>query len=133
MASDFGRQIRNFSRLVERRAERVARGAVLELGTRIITRTPVDTGRARGGWQTSIGGTAGPAPGRSPAEAERELARAAETLVVGDQVHISNAVEYVPVLERGSSAQAPRGMVEVTVAEWPDIVRRVARLARRER
>ena len=45
---------------------------------------------------------------------------------VGDRIGVVNNVEYIRALEYGHSQQAPQGMVRVTVAQWPAIVREVA-------
>ena len=93
---------------------------VLELFTRIVLKTPVDTGRARGNWQLSL---------RSPAEAVLSDTQASanqiieagiaklNTLGFGDTVWISNNLQYITFLEDGSSTQAPTGMVKVSLAE----------------
>lgn len=130
----FQQQLDRFSKKLEKRVEAAARGAIVEFGSRVIVRTPVDTGRARGGWQTSIGkAPGGSAPDRTPEAAQQELEATASTLCLGDDVVISNAVEYIGPLEDGSSAQAPNGMIKTTVAEWPEIVRRAVARGRRER
>ena len=66
-----------------------------EVFARIKNRTPVDTGRARAGWQMS-------APVETPTFTE---------------ITISNQVNYVVWLEVGSSRQAPQGMLRVTLNE----------------
>jgi hypothetical protein len=96
----------------------------LEVFRRIVLRTPVDTGRARGNWQIEIGKAAEGVLdilGKSPQVTQEVFDREVKTL---DQikafsiVHITNNVEYVYYLEYDkTSAQHPEGMVEVTLAE----------------
>ena len=87
---------------------------------RVVNRTPVDTGRARGGWQV----------GRSDSESDNGnidgggASTVASGLSVIDRISIPfgtivifNNVEYIVFLEEGSSAQAPQGMVDLTVLE----------------
>lgn len=119
---------------------------VFDILAGVIQRTPVDTGRARGNWQLSIG---------KPAEGETgELLKKTNKTNVNQQgklaslppyqiVWITNNVPYIEVLEFGGfvpknpgpskdprpkrkgktwvkdgySVQAPQGMVRVTVAK----------------
>lgn len=104
---------------MKRKADMAFRALILEAAKRIIYRTPVDTGRARGNWQVSIG---------SPQVAEFDddkngymtlMGVRSDTREVdaGEIVYLLNGVEYIVYLERGSSDQHPDGMVAVTVAE----------------
>lgn len=86
---------------------------------RITIRTPVDTGFARGNWQVTIG-----ASNDSVLEQQRGLddviaaARAQlAALPPYATIFIFNNADYIRFLEQGSSAQAPQGMVAVTLAE----------------
>ena len=104
---------------------------------RIVNRTPVDKGRARGNWQVTIGSPAtGTVPdtdiesGRAPtggrsSTVEKGLA-AVSNVGPFDSVFIHNNVSYIEVLENGrhstgrqlrGSMQAPHGMVKVSLAE----------------
>jgi len=86
----------------------------------VVFKTPVDTGRARGGWQVELNGS-------SESDNERTdkggtVAIAEGTRVINqvgpfDTIWIYNNVPYILRLEHGSSAQAPNGMVKVTLAE----------------
>ncbi|MEK9721878.1 MAG: hypothetical protein VW405_00155 [Rhodospirillaceae bacterium] len=85
----------------------------------VVNRTPVDTGRARGNWQTTTGR---PAIGEVAGTDQDGGSTVAAGLVplAGlepfSSVWITNNVPYIEELEHGSSAQAPAGMVEVTAA-----------------
>jgi len=85
----------------------------------VVMKTPVDTGRARGGWTTTIN-----KPSLDLVEAVRDAPEvfAEAAAVLGDLeayriVWIANNVEYLVWLEEGTSKQAPAGMVSVTLAE----------------
>lgn len=87
----------------------------LEALARVVQKTPVDTGRARGNWQVTVG---------TPAEGELAVTGRVEPASSGlaalkpfDVVYIVNNVDYIIYLEGGSSGQAPAGMVAVTVEE----------------
>ena len=110
-------------------ADTITRAVVLQMVSRVVLRTPVDTGRARANWQTTIG-----APARATLEATDRaggaaIARGAEVAArfpLGATVWISNALPYAPRLEYGWSNQAPAGMVRVTVAEFQGLVSALA-------
>jgi len=107
------------------RANRVVRMVALEALSRIVLRTPVDTGRARGNWQVGVGepdrsyawdqydpvGTETIAKGRPLLEAAPD----------GEILFVTNSVPYILPLEHGHSQQAPAGMVGVTIAELRQI------------
>lgn len=107
---------------------------VLELGTRLVERSPVDTGLFRGNWQVGNGGpdfTKDSPVDKQPlgsAPAAGTLARwraALEGAVAGGIVYITNNLPYGRKLEYGSSQQAPGGVVRITVAEYEQVIRQV--------
>ena len=89
---------------------------------RVIQKTPVDTGRARGGWmsyllangQPSNGGGSNPiaiAQGISAGSFEEKFTGSEQFII------LVNAVDYIVILEFGSSGQAPAGMMRLTFRE----------------
>lgn len=88
--------------------------------TGVVLKTPVDTGRARGGWQLDVGAV-GSAPtdrlDRDGAAVFADAAKKLGAIKFGQRVAISNNVHYIIYLENGSSDQAPRGMVAITLDE----------------
>ena len=101
-------------------ASRVLRAIALELLRRVMLRTPVDQGRARGGWGPGLeklGGQVhgGMAAGRAKGHSEgsyTEQFRSAKPFVL-----IVNAVPYIVPLEFGWSRQAPHGMLRMEMLE----------------
>jgi len=95
------------------------RSVCLETFKRIVQRTPVDTGRARGNWQVEIDA---PAAGTLEKEywdsvIERGIEKL-EDIPPFSVVHITNNVHYVYYLEYvHRSKQHPEGMVEITLQE----------------
>lgn len=108
--------------------EETTRAVALELFGSIIKDTPVDTGRARGNWQTSIGA---PASGEVDRLGEREslseLGSEAGKFGGGQVIYLSNNLPYIQRLELGWSDQAPAGMVRKNIARIQQIVRKAAR------
>ena len=118
------------------KAETLTRKIALELFKRVILKTPVDTGMARGNWQTSTA---------SPLSSSIIRADRAGQTVVADMtakvaawntkqaVFLSNSLPYIRKLEYGGfpispkrgkgktfagfSRQAPAGMVRISVDE----------------
>jgi hypothetical protein len=93
-------RIASFSQSLDQGLARLTGRVAREIQERVAARTPVDTGRARAGWEMSGAGLS---------------------------YSISNPVPYVTALEHGHSRQAPAGMVGITLAETPALVERMAR------
>ena len=118
--AQFNREIDAFARKIPDRATVLQKKVALEALQRLVSKTPVDTGRARGNWQVTIG---------DPATGQLEVLdiNGAETITQGlaaiadlpayQVVWISNNVDYIESLEHGHSKQAPQGMLAVTVEE----------------
>ncbi|MDH0157355.1 HK97 gp10 family phage protein [Stutzerimonas stutzeri] len=107
----FSGDIRSFTTKTTQAHGKIARVATLELFSGVIRATPVDTGRARGNWQTSVG-----APVNGEIAREGDAAALAEVEAktpqgAGQVTYLSNNLPYIDELERGSSKQAPEGMV----------------------
>jgi hypothetical protein len=90
---------------------------------RVIVRTPVDTGRARGSWTISVNranrAVLSPAPDHAarPFYSTPNLSAGFLDVQPGDSVVISNNLPYIAALEDGHSRRAPAGMVKVSLEE----------------
>ena len=92
----------------------------LEALRRVVLKTPVDTGRARGNWQVSIGDpalTMLEAADRTGSDTIAIGTAQLENLKAYETIFLTNNVPYIIYLEEGSSKQAPAGMVKMTVDE----------------
>ena len=102
----------------------IIRVTALQALNRIVLKTPVDTGRARGNWNVLIG------TGDEEDAAESDDKTGSEAIsrggdVIGEYareagfpvISIYNNLPYIERLEDGYSDQAPEGMVAVTAAE----------------
>lgn len=120
---------RNAVRIVHGRLDRVGRAVAIELGGRLIRRTPIDTGRARGNWNASIGKED---PRTDPdRRANTALSEGAERIAplklsVGHRLFWTNGLPYIARLNDGYSRQAPSGYVQLTVQEMRVFVDQVA-------
>jgi len=123
----FTAQLQAFTDVAIGNVEQVYRATAISLFTRVIRRTPVQSGRLRGNWQTDIS---------SPAQGtlDRTGASAAinETVVVcnraelNQSIYFTNNLPYAVPIENGSSTQAPTGMLRVTVLEFVNVVNQQA-------
>lgn len=87
----------------------------LDLLARIVRKTPVDTGRARGNWQTTINVFSNEE--RFSASPGNDAVIALTSMPAFAIVYITNNVPYIKFLEQGSSSQAANGMVAVSLEE----------------
>lgn len=102
-------------------AHGIVRIAIPMAGERLIERTPIDEGTARSNYNYSL-----ETPDTHTTEATNirtlngieDMPREAAGFVH----FVTNSLPYMPPLERGSSTQAPNGMVGLTALEWPEIV-----------
>ena len=104
------------------------RKIALELFSRVILKSPVDTGRFRGNWQVAIGalpnGTLDLEDRTGQATISAATARTAG-VEAGDIIYLTNNLSYGPRLEEGYSQQAPAGMVALTIQEFQAIANEI--------
>lgn len=120
---EFNRKLKNFSKtLLPEQVVLAQKKIALDLFTKIIVKTPVDTGRARGNWQITINApatgvidvTGGKSSGDGALTAGSKKISSVKGFVT---IFITNNVDYIGFLEEGSSDQAPKGMVALSIAE----------------
>ena len=132
-----------FARHAGANMDRMVRRVVLEIGTRIVEKSPVGDadywtspappgyvgGRFRANWQYKFGYVpSGTIDAVSPSGSIS--IDSLSNVLVGPTsgVHfIANNLPYAKRLENGWSRQAPRGMVALTLVEFQGIVRRAPR------
>jgi len=124
VAGRFESQLRGFGIHALDKVDQVRRASVLELFKLVIMATPVDTGRLRGNWQTTINSPAGAAITRDDPSGAAALAEAMANLgSLADVVWFTNNLPYAERIEyEGWSRQAPEGMVRRHLAQWQRIV-----------
>ena len=121
-------------RVVARNVNKYGRAMGLEALRRLIHKTPVDEGIARGNWFTNVG---------SAADEQTDVVRlpgvvlADGRVVIADwammeaDLHLTNNVPYIERLENGYSRQAPQGMARLTVKELQPLSDQIALRVRR--
>lgn len=130
MAQSFSLDIGAWVAKAGDRADLVVRKVSLDMFTKVILKSPVDTGRFRGNWQTGIGS----APGgiletldKSGSAAISKMSGVIQGARAGDSIYLSNNLSYAVKLEYGHSKQAPQGMVRTTVEEFQAAVNQSVR------
>lgn len=124
----FGDQLRAFAAKTKSSVEQADRAIKIELFTSVIMDTPVDTGRARGNWQTSA---EQPAQGVLERSGEGSALADMEQNLGGEVTYLINNLPYARRLEYGHSGQAPQGMVRRNVARLNQILARAVSAAKR--
>ena len=92
---------------------------VLTFLTRVIMRSPVDTGRFRASWRVGnvAPDTSVAAPGGGGGDPTQSALKNFDARKTTDLIFITNSLPYAIRLEEGWSGQAPSGMVAITTAE----------------
>lgn len=127
----FTQQTQAWADKVNRRIDLALRKIALEAFTRVIIRSPVDTGRFRGNWLVEIGKMPtgfNPDDFVDPSGVHiiSEIKEQVLTLKAGETIYLINNLPYARRLEYGYSQQAPNGMVRITAMEFDPIVKKVA-------
>ena len=137
----FVKTIKKFTQIVGIRGDFVIQKLAFDAFAGLLGRTPVDTGRARASWRVGINRVnASVAPERKRSSREVGQGPATKTEIsdqlkaaqvkFGQTVHITNNLSYIEKLEKGSSRQAPAGMLEITFFELTLKLNRTVALAR---
>lgn len=141
--SAFGARMRELGTRVATNADRLVKDVAVVTEVVLVRTTPIDTGRAISNWRIGVGSPAAGiidahAPGLSGstfetnadvtiALAKAEISQYRE----GQDLHITNNLEYISDLDNGSSVQAPTGMSAQAVLIGAAVVRDTNLLAER--
>lgn len=109
-----------FVKKVEGRIEKVTRWVALEALRRVVMKTPVDEGRAKGSWQVAVSVRPDGVVDFLDKSGSETIARGSREIAkVGpyETIFIASNLPYISALEGGHSKQAPHGMVATTIAE----------------
>lgn len=125
--AEYDKAVRN----INLKCDKAIRAIGLQLFGAIIKDTPVDTGRLRGNWQTTIGS---PASGSFPSSTDKNgsisgaaMKAKVSQYKVGQKLFLTNNLPYAQAIEDGHSKQRPYGMVKTNVAIFKAIVARSAK------
>jgi len=124
----FADQMRAWERKTAAKMDVAVRKIALQMFTRIILKSPVDTGRFRGNWHIAIGSVPEGTLELDDKTGTATIAKGAAIALgmnAGDIVYFANNLPYAQRLEEGYSQKAPAGMVALTVQEFQSIVRQI--------
>jgi hypothetical protein len=120
----FADAVKKFGATTLVKIDRTRRASIIELFNLVINASPVDTGRLRGNWQTSINAPILTVTERLSKDGAMAKAEAMANLgSLMDVVYMMNNLPYVERIEyEDYSKQAPGGMVRKNVVRWSEIV-----------
>jgi hypothetical protein len=121
-------------------ASQIARAIAIELETRVVQKSPVDTGRLRGNWNVGINAPNMAEQGAdiSGMESNARALGALSNFKLGDSIFITNNLPYTHKLEfglygdgdktvNGYSKQAPQGFIRITYQEVMSALENIGR------
>lgn len=135
---DFAQALAAFSEKAAGNMDEVVVKSVLELRSRIVVRTPVDTGRLRANWQMGLDALPTGTLAIMDKTGAAGLSQAATAFPAepgGRIYYLANNLPYARRIEHGFVGadslgrvynQGGRAMVGVTILEWPEIVAKAA-------
>lgn len=115
---DLGKAMEERAADLPRRVGLVKRKVALELLRRLTLATPVDTGRARSNWMTTLAAPSDAVRdtlGKDPSATILGEADEATRGVTDESIFIVNNLPYIARLNNGWSKQAPTGFVDTAV------------------
>ncbi len=104
----FAAQINSFEQKYEKRCTTLLKKVSLDLFRKVVLKTPVDTGRARGNWMVGINSI--------PTKTQLKIDKKPMSRIVhdvsyakfGDNVALTNSVNYIGKLEYGGYPKSPK-------------------------
>ena len=121
----FSDEVKKWEKKTASKLDLATRQIALQIFSRIILKSPVDTGRFRGNWQLAIGSAPDGTLELNDKTGTATIAKGTATALgvnAGDIIYFANNLGYALRLEEGYSQQAPNGMVALTVQEFQSIV-----------
>ena len=126
--NDFVSRINRVASRIEKNTDKVVKQAALAIDQVLVLGTPVDTGRARSNWNVTLGrGTSRIRQPLAPLQKGFDPSKFGETMNAaaalaeakgviesrkeGQDIYISNNLDYIGELNRGSSPQAPADFI----------------------
>ena len=129
-ANQFILDISDWVKQAKEDGDKILRKVTLDLFSRVVLRSPVDTGRFRNNWYPAIGKPVSQTNEGVDPSGAKAISRISSTVsgaVAGDQIYMSNSLAYAWRLETGWSKQAPAGFVGITVLEFQSLLSRASK------
>ena len=127
-------QLQRIAKASGEKVETVIKKSVIRVGSMIVNKSPVDTGRFKNNWLGAYGAadtSTTEALDPSGSQAIGALNAKIASVQAGDVFYFTNSLPYAQRIEYlGWSAQAPQGVVRTSVADWQSITDEEIRRAR---
>lgn len=125
----FADDIKRFAAKTSKAHDEITWGTTIALFNAVIMDTPVDEGRLRGDWQTTVGQPAAGENGRFDAAGTAAMAEVIANTPpgAGQETLLTNNMPYCEKIENGSSDKAPQGMVHRNVDRFQKLIDEQAR------
>jgi len=113
----FANEINQLARTITKNDLALVKEVTQEVVNFVATATPVLTGQASGNWKTRIGAPdlTSDLGASTPGVSIQNMQAALIGLRTGQQVHITNNLPYITLLNQGSSSKAPSMFVEMSI------------------
>jgi hypothetical protein len=110
--------------------EAATKKILIDFFSKVVLKTPVDTGHARANWQVSTGSPTDNIIEDEDKSGQQTIANIVSDILKSnlkqnDVYYLSNNLPYIGVLEDGSSNQSPNGMIKSTIPEFDGIIKSV--------
>jgi hypothetical protein len=136
----FESDIIRFTNKSEKEADKIRRAVIIKLFSSVVDDTPVDTGRLRGNWLTSVNKPRDEVLIQNDKNGNYSKNKILNNLgKFGDKVHFTNNLPYAKVAEYGEwngptdkvnssgfSKKSPRGMVRKNAIRFQKILKNLA-------
>lgn len=150
----FARDLERFAEKQKARMDEVLIAGLLDISEKVITSTPIETGRTRGAWIASIDSFSTMVPLSKDKNGSKTLAKIKRVLkkAPGHTFYLTNSVSWIRLLEYGGytktpklgtynkktkkyeirsiggySKHAPKGMVRVNVKNYKKAIKKAIR------
>lgn len=117
----FSDDMKKMAEKIGEKYDATVRASLVDVASKVILRTAVDTGRARGNWQVSLNDPATDILDVEDKEGNATIRTAMDNTegATGNIWWLTNNLPYIQKLESGThSQQSPSGMVRVTLEEF---------------
>lgn len=112
----FSKRMAIVAKEIANNGEKAVRRAAVAADTAIVTTTPVNTGRAKGNWNASVGSEDISTSDVTDPSGQATMSAHQQTIeqwrLGKGPIFLANGLPYILPLENGSSSQAPTGMTQ---------------------
>ena len=120
----------NFAKVLKKAGDKwplLIKKVAIDLGRKIVSGSPVDTGRFKSNWVYGSGNVNTTQTDATNVNSMVVITQEIEAWVPGTIIYITNSLPYARRLEYGWSKQAPQGMVRLAVQDFKTNVNNAAK------